>query len=216
MRKRTQYSIFNIQYSARERGAFLLELLIVVALLGIILGVGAQAVYVSMQSGKVSGERDVATGIASEVLEAVRATTEEGWGNLATSTNSVPGTTQFYATTTIANKWTIATGTATTSVNGISYVTSFTIASTSRDVSTRLIDMGTNYDPSTRTVTVTTSWPNADAVVITDYFFRWKNRVCTQTSWTTGGSGNNAYTCPTTNYDTIDSGMSTTTGLHLI
>ncbi len=173
----------NTQYSLRNRGAFLLELLIVIALLGIILGVSAQAVYVSMHSGKVSGERDVAMGLASEALEAVRGVTDEKWHNIFNLTKS----TQAYYATITDSRWTIATGTATTTLNNSLYTTSIIINNVSRDESTRLIDTGANYDPSTQKVTVTVSWTGGDPVAISDYFFRWKNKVTNQTSWTGTG-----------------------------
>ena len=65
--------------NSTKKGSLLLELLIVISLLAIILSVGSQAVFVSLQSGKVSGERDVAMGLANEEFEAVRGSTEENW-----------------------------------------------------------------------------------------------------------------------------------------
>ena len=65
--------------SVYSKGSLLLELLIVIALLALILSVGAQGVYVSLQSSKVSGERDTASALATEGLEAVRGVVEEKW-----------------------------------------------------------------------------------------------------------------------------------------
>ena len=74
-------SLFIIRHSS-QRGSLLLELLIVIALLAVILSVGTQAVYVSLQSGKISGERDVAVGLASEALEQVLSVAEEKCQNI--------------------------------------------------------------------------------------------------------------------------------------
>jgi type II secretory pathway pseudopilin PulG len=201
-----QNSKFQIPNSTR--GALLLELLIVISLLAIILSVGTQAVYVSLQSGKISGERDVAVGLASEALEAVRGVSEEKWQNIYDLTK----TPQHYKTVSSGNKWTLVSGDETIAINNASYTRYVVIENVSRDAGTRMIDTGTNYDTSTQKVTVTVSWTYADPVVIAEYFFRWKNKVCTQTGWTGNGlSGNTVTTCPTTTYDAIDTTVSTTT-----
>lgn len=188
-------SKFNIPNSTKKRGALLLELLIVISLLAGILSVGTQAVYVSLQSGKVSGERDIAVGLASEALEAVRGASEEKWQNIYDLTK----TSQHYKTVQSGNKWVLATGDETIAINNVSYTRYVIIENVSRDAVTRLIDTGTNYDPSTQKVTVTVSWPYADPVVITEYFLRWKNKVCNQTDWA-GGVGSGTKNCPDTTY----------------
>jgi type II secretory pathway pseudopilin PulG len=197
----------------------LLELLVVISILAIILSVGSQAMLVSMQSGKVSGERDVATALANEALEAVRAITEEKWQNLYNLTGK--GATHYFASSTVsAGKWTLtATSTATDELvvmNGITYTRYVIVDNVSRDASTRAIEttyVTANDDPSTQKVTVTVSWPNAEAITIFEYFFRWRNKVCSQTSWAgSSGSGTSTRTCGTTDYDTIDAAVSTSTG----
>lgn len=190
-------SKFHIPYSSQKRGALLLELLIVIALLAVILGVGSQAVYVSLQSSKVSGERDVAVGLASEALEAVRAVSDEKWQNIYDLTK----TSQHYQTVLSGNRWTLATGDETIALNNASYTRYVIIENVSRDASTRMIDTGSNYDPSTQKVTATVSWTNADSVVVSEYFLRWKNKVCKQTGWSSSGS-TGLKTCPDTTYDT--------------
>lgn len=183
---------------AQKKGALLLELLIVISLLAIILSVGTQAVYVSLQSGKISGERDIAVGLASEALEAVRGATEEKWQNIYDLTKA----SQHYKVVPSGNKWTLATGDEAIAINNASYTRYVVIENVSRDAGTRMIDTGTNYDPSTQKVTVTVSWPYADPVVMTDYFLRWRNKVCNQTDWS-GGAGSGVKNCPNTSYDSI-------------
>lgn len=188
----------RIKHATRKekKGALLLELLIVISLLAVILSVGTQAVYVSLQSGKISGERDVAVGLASEALEAVRGTAEEKWQNIYDLTKG----SQYHMVQT-NNKWATSTGSEVIALNNASYTRYVVIENVSRDASTRMIDTGTNYDPSTQKVTVTVSWPYADPVIISEYFLRWKNKVCNQTSWSTSGSSG-VKNCPDTTYDT--------------
>lgn len=178
----------------RKRGALLLELLIVISLLAVILSVGTQAVFVSLQSSKVSGERDIAVGLASEALEATRGVAEEKWQNIYDLTKGSP-----YHMVQTGNKWATSTGSEIISLNNASYTRYVVIDNVSRDASTRMIDTGNNYDPSTQKVTVTVSWSYADPVIISDYFLRWKNKVCNQTSWS-GGTGSGTKTCPDTTY----------------
>ncbi len=214
---------FHIQ-NTTQRGSFLLELLIVIALLGVILGVGTQAVYVSLQSGKIAGERDVAVGLASESLEAVRGFTEESWQSIYGLTENSP-----YDTIQSTNKWATTTTITAIALNNSSYTRSFVVQNVCRDTTassrsitgitdtngtlTTCITSTGEFDPSTQKVTVTVSWTGADPVTMSEYFVRWKNKACNQTSWANGGSGTTATACPTTSYDTISpSGTINTTG----
>ncbi len=173
-------------------GAFLLELLIVVALLGIILGVGTQAVYVSLQSGKIAGERDVAVGLASESLEAVRGISEENWQGIYNLAKSP----QQYQTVKSGNKWATSTASETIVLNNATYTRFFIVENTCRSdtvvnggreiTGSAPCAGGTSDDPSTQRVTVTVSWAGADPVIISDYFFRLRNRTCVQTNWSGG------------------------------
>lgn len=200
MLKLSPNSKFKILNSNLQRGSLLLELLIVIALLAVILSVGTQAVYVSLQSGKISGERDVAVGLASEALEQVRSVADEKWQNIYDLTGK--GSTQYHMVQS-GNKWATSTGSEVIPLNNASYTRYVIIDNVSRDTSAnRLIE--TTYssahdDPSTQKVTVTVSWPNADPVVMSEYFLRWKNQACLQTNWSSGvGSGTK--TCPDTTY----------------
>jgi type II secretory pathway pseudopilin PulG len=220
-------SKFRIPCSV-QKGAFLLEILIVIALLGVILGVGTQAVFVSLQSGKISGERDAAVGLASEALEAVRGITEENWQNIYLLTK---GSTQYHPVQS-GTKWATSTASETITLNNATYTRYFVVQNVCRDATagSRLITGITDttggattctgstgdFDPSTQKVTVTVSWTNADPVIMSEYFFRWKNKTCTQTAWTSAVPGNTVASCGSGTYDSIDSTATTTGGIHLI
>lgn len=196
------------------RGALLLELLVVVAILASILAVGSQAVFVSMQSGKVSGERDTAVGLAAEALEAVRAVADEKWQNIYNLTKAP----QHYYPTLSNGKWVLTlVGDETIALNTASYIRSVVIENVCRDDTTRLVTGvspcagGSSDDPSTQRVTVTVSWENADPVVINEYFFRWRNKVCGQTDWS-GGVGSGSKNCPDNTYGWQDGNLNTSGG----
>lgn len=190
-------SLFTSHFplSPRARGSLLLELLIAISVLGIILSVAAQAMYVSLQSGKVSGESDVAVGLASEALEATRSVAEEKWQNIYDLTKGA----QYHMVRT-NNKWATSTASETITLNTATYTRYVVIENVSRNASTRMIDTGTNYDPSTQKVTVTVSWQGSGSpVTVSNYFLRWRNKVCNQTNWSTSGSSG-VKTCPDTTY----------------
>ncbi|MEK7569130.1 MAG: hypothetical protein AAB497_03385 [Patescibacteria group bacterium] len=198
---------------SRTRGALLLELLIAISILAVVLSVGSQAVFVSLQSGKTSGESDVAIGLANEALEAVRGTAEEKWQNIYTLTKW----TQHYYPAPSAGKWTLAAGDEAIALNTANYTRYVTIQNVCRDTTptSRAITGITDtdgtlttcttstglFDPSTQKVTVTVSWQGSGSpVTVSDYFLRWRNKVCPQTSWA-GGVSSGVKTCPDTTYE---------------
>lgn len=213
--------MFNINYRKSNtkcsiycRGALLLELLLAISILAIILSVASQSVLVSLNSEKFSGERDVAVALASEALEAVRGVADEKWANMYGLTGK--GATH-YRTVQSGNKWILEAGDETVALNSASYTRYVIIDNVSRDSSAnRLIEStynATNDDPSTQKATVTVSWTGGSPIVISEYFFRWRNKVCDQTGWVgNGGSGDAVVSCGTTTYNTIDSAISTSTG----
>lgn len=197
--------------SKKNGGALLLELLVVISLLAIILSVGANAVFLSTRSNKVSGENDVASSLAFESLEAVRSIVEEDWQNIY---GLVKDTGHYYPIQS-AGKWIIATGEETINSGDITYTRYITVSNVSRDSITRDVEdiySQVDDDPSTQKVSVTVSWPNGNPITISGYFFRWKNKTCEQGSWTTGGSGNAVQDCTNTSYDTKDSSVDVTSG----
>lgn len=198
--------------SSQKKGSLLLELLIVISLLAVILSIGSEAVFVSLKSSKIAGERDVALGLSNEAIEAVKAVTEENWQNIHSLTKE---TQHYYATSTASlGSWTLVAGDETIVLNNTTYTRYMTIENVSRDNSSRaILDTGGDNDPSTQKVTVVVSWAGAEPLIASEYFFRWRNKTCGQSSWVGSGlSGNTVQACGTTTYDTIDSTVSTSTG----
>lgn len=195
-----------------NKGSLLLELLIVISLIAIILSVSANAMFLSMRSNKHSGERDTASALASEALEAVRAATEEDWQNIYLLTKNSQ-----YHPVVLSNKWTLNnTSSEQIIMNGTSYTRYITVDNVSRDPGTRNIQINyssTEDDPSTQKVTAVVSWSGGVPVSISEYFFRWKNKVCDQSGWATGGTGNTVKNCGDTTYDTKDAEVDITGGV---
>lgn len=199
-------SKYHILYPTK-RGALLIELLVAISLLAIILSIGSESVYVSMQSGKTSSESDVAVGLANETLEAVRAISDERWQNIYDLTKGAQ-----YHPVLSGTKWATSTASELIALNTATYTRYFTVENVNRcNDSSRTIASSTtcvpanNYsdDPSTQKVTVTVSWQGSGSpVIISDYFLRWRNKVCTQTDWS-GGVGSGVKDCPDTTYESI-------------
>ena len=207
------------KFKNKNKGALLLELLIVISLLALILSFGVNAMFLSLKSNKVSGERDIANALANESLEAVRAVTEEDWQNIYNLTKS----SQHYYPILSVGKWVLTTTSSDGDVTvGNTVFSRYVIVeNVSRDPNTKVIEStysSLDDDPSTQKVTVTVTWPGGDPITIYEYFFRWKNLVCPQAGWVTGGSNTIVVnsSCPSnTTYSTKDSTVDTSSGLKL-
>lgn len=194
-----------------KKGSLLLELLIAISVIAIILSFSANALFLSMKGNKISGDRDTASALASETLEAVRSVVEENFQNIYGLTKS---TGRYYPVLS-GNKWVLSSGDETINMNSVSYIRYVTVDNVSRDPGTRNIQSnysGTDDDPSTQKVTVTVSWVGGNPIYVSEYFFRWKNKICGQSGWTTGGTGNTIKNCVDTTYDIIDPEVDITGG----
>ena len=195
-----------------KSGQLLLELLVTIGVAAVIAGIVAQIVYVSLKSNQSGGENNVALGLAEETFETLKNTATENWGNIYDLTHS-SGTTVYYPAQ-LSGKWVNVTGTESVVTNGVTYSRSFYVQHTCRDTSTRAITgvtdtqgvatttcttSGGSGDTSTEKVTATVSWSTGNPISYVDYVARWRNTVCSQTSWA-GGSTSSVVTCPSTTY----------------
>jgi Tfp pilus assembly protein PilV len=203
-----------------NRGQLLLEALITMSVMVLVLALGAQVYLAGANSGKASIERNVGQGLAEGELEAVRAASDEKWNNLykpptgSGNPTADKGVSNPYYAQVSSGKWIFVSGMETVAVNNISFSRYFTIEDVSRDSATRNIETiynSSNDDPSTQKVTVTVSWPNADAITLVEYFTRWRNKVCNQTDWS-GGASSGVKNCPDTTYDSKDASLDTSGG----
>lgn len=194
----------------KNSGALLLELLIVIALIATIFTVGTQALLVSMRSGKSSTEKDIANSLANEAIEIGRGIADGDWQNVYAPTDIVKGTTHYYPLK-INNTWTLSQGDESLVVNNISFTRYIIISNTSRDQSTRNIEstyVSTDDDPNTQKISAYVSWSGGDTVSVSSYLYRWRNKACTQTAWTTQTTPTDtAVTCPSSTYYSADSGI---------
>lgn len=193
------------------KGQLLLEVLVVLGVAVTVIALGAQIVTVSLQGSKGASEKDVALALLEETFEAVRNAATEKWQNLYGLTK---GATAYYPQK-LAGRWVLTLGTESLVINDITYTRSFTVQNVCRNTTTKDITgitdsngstttcttNGGNDDPSTQRLTVNINWPNAETLTSNEYVERWRNKICPQTSWTTGGN-TSVTTCSTTSQPT--------------
>lgn len=181
----------------KKSGQLLLEILVAIAAAAIVFTLGAQLVYVSLQSSRSAGEKNTALGLAEETFEAVRSAATEKWQNLF---NLTKGTTNYFPQKSAGNlKWILTLGSEDITINNIVYTRSFTIQNVCRDTTagaraitgitdtggstTTCATSGGSHDPSSQRVSVSISWPNAVSLSSNEYLTRWRNKVCPQINW---------------------------------
>jgi len=198
-------------------GQILLEALVAITVAAMVMTLGSQLVYLSLIGNKVSGDNNVASGLVEETFEALRAVGTENWLNIYSLTH---GSTNYYPIKS-AGKWVLTAGAENISLNLTVYSRSFIIQNVCREA----IDIGNDgrditgttdnngsattcnnisnsrHDPSTQKITVTVSWAGNALISDSEYFSRWRNKVCAQTAWNSSGSGDNS--CSTSVYDSI-------------
>lgn len=196
-----------------SRGSLLLELLIVISLIAVILSFSSNAMFLSMKGNKIIGDKDTASALASEALESVRSVTEEDYYKIY---NTTKASQHYYLSSTITpGKWVLTSGDESVPMNGVSYIRYIIIDNVSRDSVTRNIQPVYSLnddDPSTQKVTVFVTWPNGGIYSTSDYFFRWKNKVCDQPGWTSINPDNTLVNCGDTTFYSKDDVIDVTGG----
>jgi len=205
----------------------LLEILIVIGVTGVIVGLSAQFIYLSLRGNKSANEKNAALGLLEETSEAVRDVSSEKW---VTILNLTHGATNYYAQQS-SGKWVLTSGSENVALNNLTYTRYFNVRHVCRltgaitgitdtdGTATTCVSSTGSYDPSTEKITTTVSWPNANPIVVNEYLSgRWRNKTCNQTDWTGGGGGALNSTCkdspsvPPTTYESKDATIDTSTG----
>lgn len=193
------------------RGSLLIEALIAISIIVVVVALGSQMVVVSIRSNKNTGDRTVAIALIDEIYEATSDAAATNWLSIykppdgTGDASTTKGSANKYYPLQSSGQWTIASGTTSTLINGITYTRYFNIDNVSRDVSTRDIESSYNSghdDPSTQKITVTVSWP-AETATSSQFITRWRNKACGQTDWS-GGTSASTSSCPTTAYGSDD------------
>lgn len=194
-----------------QRGQLLMEALLAIAAAVIVLGLGAQLVYVSLRSSQVAGNRNVGLGLIDEGIGAVSAVATEQWQNIYTLVK----TGAHYHPVVASGTWTVVSGDHSILVGTKTYTRYFTIGNVCRDAVTHNITGPTDesgatmlcstsggvFDPSTQSITMNVQLPDGGDILHTsEYLLRWRNKVCAQTNWS-GGASSGVKACPDTTYE---------------
>lgn len=173
--------------SLSQKGSLLIEILVAITVIGIIAGIAAQAIVASLDSNAVAGARGQQADLLAEMMQGISASSDESWNNLYSL--AVDGSHYHVA---ISNgKWVIGSGDDILSVAPRTFTRYFTVANVSRDPTTRAIESTYNAahdDPSTRLVQAYVVSSTTNTLSVNEYFFRWRNQVCDQHAWSSGGS----------------------------
>ncbi|HSX33383.1 MAG TPA: type II secretion system protein [Candidatus Saccharimonadales bacterium] len=170
---------------SREVGATLVEVLVAIALTGIMLPTLATALITAHAGRANSRQQIAATALLHEATEAVRMVRDESWNNLATNGTFHPvisGTT-----------WALASGSE--SLSG--FTRQIVISDATRDGSGALVASGGTADPSTKHVAVTVAWttPYNSSISSDSYLTRWSgNAIWQQTSVSDFAAGSTSST----------------------
>ena len=156
----------------KERGATLVEVLVAIALAGVMLPTLATALITS-HAGRASSRQQLqAAALMREATEAVRTVRESGWNNIATD-----GT---YHPSISGDSWTLASGSETIG----DFTRQVVISTAQRDSGGAIVASGGTNDPATKHIEVTVSWetPYSSSVSDDTYLNRWQgNAIWAQT-----------------------------------
>lgn len=196
------------KYTSDKRGQLLLEILVATAVVAVIGSLVSQMVIVGAYTNKWSSEHNAALGLIETVFEAADSVAFARWQNIY---NLNKTSSDHYYPLKQSGAWAVAAGEETVSLNGINYSRYFTVENVCRDNTSRAIittsgvppcTAGNSDDPSTQKITAYASWPNG-SLSRSFYLTRWRNKICSQTAWSTTGSGTT--TCPATYYENATS-----------
>jgi Tfp pilus assembly protein PilV len=157
-------------FRRNQTGSTLVEVLVAIALTGILLPALATALISSNSSRPTATQQLNATSLLQQITEATRTVRDNGWSNVA-----INGT---YHPVVSGTTWTL-TGGAGTSGN---FTDQVVISDVQRDSSGNIVTSGGMVDPSTKLAVVSVSWttPTNSGVSSDVYLSRWQN----ETSWT--------------------------------
>jgi hypothetical protein len=185
--------------------------------IGIIFIVGASgALTVSLRLESQSSNGQPAIEIATELAEQLKTLVNNNWHNLdavATSSNELANP---YTVTSTESFYEIVSGNGSTTINGVLYRRFFTIEDVYRDDDDRIVENSGSYDPSTVKAVVVAQWDqygqsNETRLVL--YLSRLKNRLWTQTDWSSGPNAGGATSDPGATFTSaINVNYSSTTG----
>lgn len=183
-------------------GQILTEIIVAVLVVGILIGLSAQLLNVSLYSLKGSGDRQISTRLAEEIFEGLQAvifsntSSTQGWNKIYLPPDGTgdaynsKGKNNPYYLIILDNTWQIASGTETITLEDKNYTRYFYIENVCRDevngnISTTTIPCpsGTWEDPGTQKITAVVIPQDQSPFVFSQYFSRLLNESSFQIKW---------------------------------
>lgn len=179
--------------TANQNGQVLIEILLAILIAVAIIGAVSNLLFANLKSGKISGAKNVALSLAKEGLEAMETIRDNDWHNIYLppdgNGNSTDKGNDFpYYLYSDSSSWSLSNNVIDRDIiiNGITYSRTFYIFNVSRDAAGDIVETGGAEDPSTQKIQVIVSSSESSAVVLNNYFTRWKNETFIQTDWSSG------------------------------
>lgn len=187
-----------------ERGQFVIEALISISVIALLSLAVVPLVGSSLVANRNSGEKTIGTLLANEAQEIGRAIETSDWNKIylpsgGTDGQANKGAGNPYHLAQVGNTWTLAAGSESIILNGVTYTRQIVIDNVSRTGSNGQGDIEATYnfsrdDPATQKITISITWPNSTGVTLPTYFTRYdRNDARTHTTQAdfSGGTANN-------------------------
>lgn len=192
-----------MQYIKKAEGQSLGEILIALAITGILVGAAATGVTVYLRSNYETKLNQNATFLTQELMDNVRSWAEGDWHRIY-DLNKTPANT--YSLITSSSPYISSSSAETVTIDNTDYTRYFYVDNVNRDLcgtgyvtstaatSCNPGDVAIGDDPSTQrvTVVVTTPSPHAQTITLQEYMTRSKVNVFYQNDWS-GGSGQESF-----------------------
>lgn len=186
--------MISVKFWRKREGQTLIEILIGLGVAAVIIGGAVYSIVFSLSSGSETQKKQVATGLARELIGQVRTLADANWTDIYGLPSKATSSSYYVvASGTIL----IATsGYEAVSIEGESYKIFFSVENVDRDLNDDIADSGSD-DPSTQKITAYIQWPvNGVApseFSVVDYITRWRTKIFQQDDWS-GGTSSTAVT----------------------
>lgn len=184
----------------KKSGQSLIEILVASAVGVVILGAIVGIIVSALQLQSVAGNIQVASTLAGELMENVRAWSKSEW---AGSVNSIATSTNYHLSS--SSPFTAILGQEMIAIATSTYVRYFSLADVYRNPT---LDQGIDelgggiFDPSTKRVTISYSGPRVSTRTIVFYITRNKNNVTIQSDWSGGPNEPGPIAIPSSRFET--------------
>lgn len=200
-----------------QKGQMLVEILVAVAIAGIVIGGVATVIGTSLVTGKKTKQITVANGLAQQDMEAIKTLAQSSWVNLyCPPLGTCPGdkgTTSTYSVILSGSSWVFQSGVSTTTVDGLDFGHYFYVENVNRDEGGDIVTSGGDEDPSTQKVSVYITWSGGSEFTISEYIMRMGSAYFIDRGWVEGNFNDGPYTRSSGTYSTssgdvnIDAGV---------